>query len=255
MGRTGIRASGGTRDFALQLQPGLVATGIEFAARDGGRHGAPRFAVCGRKFPADIAMPALFETSSWLAMNPHYTRQMDTESTSIFDWSLVIAVLAFGVSIVTTWFGIVQARHARTENELRLLIEMFEEHRGPHLTKARSFVFKSLASGKYDLTRGLKALPRRKRTLVSDLAQYYDNVGALVAHGAVSMKVVSGYLGGSVILFYPVYKQLVVAERNSRLKLAFHDPNRWLAYFEFLYIRAQEIDPQASRAGLPHWPS
>ena len=156
--------------------------------------------------------------------------------------ALVLSIIALVVSLLT---GTRQLLLARQANSMRVLVDMFKEHRDEHLAMARHFVFSELAD--YDVEDGLASLPEDKRQLVRDLSWYYDNIGALVAHNVVDIEPVSGYLGGALTEVWHKMRPLVDAERNKRAAAGFIDPNRPEAYFEILYERVQRCPPSTAR--------
>ncbi|MEU7484264.1 hypothetical protein [Streptomyces sp. NPDC042319] len=130
-------------------------------------------------------------------------------------------------------------------------MDLFREHRTLRLGRARSFVHEELPA--CDLSRGLAGLPEEGRDLVRELGWYYDNLGALVAHGVVQVEPVSGYLGGSVISVWEHVEPLVAVERARRAQSALPDPNRWLEYFENLYHLVRELPAEQARARTQLW--
>ncbi|WP_329134933.1 hypothetical protein OG552_20310 [Streptomyces sp. NBC_01476] len=161
--------------------------------------------------------------------------------------ALVLSIVAVVVSVVVSLRQITLARHS---NALPVVIDLFREHRSDHLTTARAFVYRELPA--YDLSQGLDALPEEKQRLVRDLAWFYDNLGALVAHNLVDVEPVSGYLGGSVILIWEKMEPLVRGERVKR-DPANQDPIRWQVYFENLYHLVKETPPSKARSGEKLW--
>ena len=91
------------------------------------------------------------------------------------------------------------------------------------------------------------------RDLVRELAWFYDNLGALVAHGVIDIEPVSGYLGGSVISVWERLEPVVLAERARRAGNGMPDPNRWQEYFENLYHLVREVPADRSRAQTRLW--
>jgi hypothetical protein len=160
--------------------------------------------------------------------------------------ALVVSVIALGLSGYLTYR---QLRLSRQANSLPVLVDMFREHRNRDLREARHFIFNHL--DEYDVTGGLDGLPRDKQLLVSDLAFFYDNLGALVAYGIVDPEPVAGYLGGSVILVFDKLRPLISAERARRQKLS--DPKRWQIYFEYLYQTVKAHNPERDRNKLHNW--
>ncbi|QQM38060.1 hypothetical protein [Streptomyces liliifuscus] len=105
--------------------------------------------------------------------------------------ALMVSVVALGVS---GWASLRQLRLAQHANTLPVLVDLFREHRSVRLAGARQFVHERLPG--CDLSAGLDGVPEAERELVRELAWFYDNLGALVAHGVVDIEPVSGYLGG-----------------------------------------------------------
>ncbi|WP_405407144.1 hypothetical protein [Streptomyces decoyicus] len=162
--------------------------------------------------------------------------------------ALVVSVVALMVS------GAVSVRQLRLTahaNTLPVLVDLFREHRSVRLARARQFVHEQLPV--CDLSAGLAGLPEDGQDLVRELAWYYDNLGALVAHGVVDIEPVSGYLGGSVISVWEHIEPLVAAERARRAQNALPDPNRWQEYFENLYHLVLDMPAEQARARTPQW--
>ncbi|MEV5358384.1 hypothetical protein [Streptomyces sp. NPDC052693] len=162
--------------------------------------------------------------------------------------ALVVSVVALMVSGVVSLRQLRLTEHANT---LPVLVDLFREHRSVRLARARQFVHEELPG--CDLSAGLTGLPEDARDLVRELAWYYDNLGALVAHGVVDIKPVSGYLGGSVISVWEHMEPLVVVERAKRAQNALPDPNRWQEYFENLYHLVRDMPAERARAQTHRW--
>lgn len=162
--------------------------------------------------------------------------------------ALVVSVLALGVSGAVSLRQLRLTEHANT---LPVVVDLFREHRSVRLARARTFVHEELPE--CDLSLGLAGLPEEGRDLVRELAWYYDNLGALVAHGVVDIEPVSGYLGGSVISVWEHMEPLVAVERARRGQSALPDPNRWQEYFENLYHLVRETPAEQARARTQLW--
>ncbi|WP_037624143.1 DUF4760 domain-containing protein [Streptomyces aureus] len=162
--------------------------------------------------------------------------------------ALMVSVVALGVS---GWASVRQLRLAQHANTLPVLVDLFREHRSARLAGARQFVHEQLPG--CDLSAGLDGVPGAHRELVRELAWFYDNLGALVAHGVVDIEPVSGYLGGSVISVWEGMRPMVEAERAKRAGNAMPDPNRWQEYFENLYHLVREIPADQARAKTELW--
>lgn len=162
--------------------------------------------------------------------------------------AIVVSVVALGVSGLAS---VLQLRLAEHTNALPVLVDLFREHRSVRLARARQVVYEQLP--RHDLSAGLEGLPESERDLVRELAWYYDNLGALVAHGVVDIGPVSGYLGGSVISVWERVEPLVQAERAKRARNDLPDPNRWQEYFENLYQLVRETPAEEARAQTRRW--
>jgi hypothetical protein len=103
----------------------------------------------------------------------------------------------------------------------------------------------------HDLEKGLDGLPAEGRELVRELGCFYDNMGALVAHGIVDIELVAGYLGGSIVPVWEAMRPLVEAERAART--VHYDATRWQAYFENLYVLVKEQTPGNVRSRQKRW--
>lgn len=148
-----------------------------------------------------------------------------------------IALTSLVVSAVLGRRSIILARHA---NSVTTLVDLFREHRSDYLASAREFAYTELHQ--YDISSGLEGLPPEKRKMVRDLAAYYNNLGALVAHGVVDIAPVSGFLGGSVLTVWEKLSPIIDVERARRS--SFHDPHGWQRYFENLYLLLREQRPE-----------
>ena len=161
-------------------------------------------------------------------------------------------VAAVVVGVVTTWislqYGAAQAKAAHDANQIPAFVDLFREHRSDRLADARTFVASVLQNYKVG-ERGLAALPRSRRGQVRDLLWFYDNVGALVAHGIVDCAPVSAYLGGSALLIWEKAKPLIEAERRSRESQG--ASAEWQLYFENLVALVEQTSPRYSRAIQP----
>ncbi|OQQ13666.1 hypothetical protein B0675_25695 [Streptomyces sp. M41(2017)] len=162
--------------------------------------------------------------------------------------ALIVSAVALLVSGVVSLRQIRLTEHANT---LPVLVDMFREHRSDRLAEARQVVHEKLPG--YDLSLGLAGLPDNERFLVRELAWFYDNLGALVAHGVVDIEPVSGYLGGSVITVWESLQPLVQAERSKRANNALPDPNRWQQYFENLYHLVRATPAADARRRTQLW--
>jgi hypothetical protein len=160
--------------------------------------------------------------------------------------ALAISIIAVVLSSIV---GLRALRLSRQANAMPMLINLFSEHRGARLSRARRFVYRDLAN--LDVSQGLEGLPEEARELVRELGCFYDNMGALVAHGMVDLETVSGYLGGSIVPIWEAMLPLIRAERASRT--IFYDPSRWQAYFENLYLLVRGRPPAEARRRQELW--
>ena len=96
--------------------------------------------------------------------------------------AVIISIVAVATSVIFGWRTLTLARHS---NAMPVLIDLFREHRSKQLADARQFVYFDLS--KCDLSLGLDGLPEDKKALVRDLGWFYDNLGALVAHGVIDI--------------------------------------------------------------------
>ncbi|MGW1746912.1 DUF4760 domain-containing protein [Streptomyces sp. NPDC002092] len=144
-----------------------------------------------------------------------------------------------------------QLRLAKHANTLPVLVELFREHRSDYLAEARRFVHQELPDR--DVSEGLDSLSREEAKKARDLAWFYDNLGALVAHGIVDIEPVSGYLGGSVISTWESMRPLIVAHRTRRMAAGRDDGIQWQGYYENLYHLVRLNPPATVRNGLDRW--
>ncbi|MGW7647092.1 DUF4760 domain-containing protein [Streptomyces bobili] len=162
--------------------------------------------------------------------------------------AVVVSLVALGVSGAVSWR---QLRLSEQANTLPVLVDLFREHRSVRLARARTFVHEELPA--CDLSLGLAGLSEEGQELVRELAWYYDNLGALVAHGVVEIEPVSGYLGGSMSSVWERIEPLVRAERARREQNLLPDPQRWQVYFENLYHLVRETPPRRARSQATGW--
>lgn len=160
--------------------------------------------------------------------------------------AVIIAIVAVATSVILGWRTLTLARHS---NAMPVLVDLFREHRGQQLADARRFVYFDLSQ--FDLSLGLNGLPEDKQALVRDLSWFYDNLGALVAHGVIDIAPVSGYLGQSVLVNWEKMQPLITAERKKRQDS--YDPERWQVYFENLYYLIREKSPEKARSVQRMW--
>ena len=162
--------------------------------------------------------------------------------------ALLVSVGALLVSGAASYRQLRLAAHANT---LPVLVELFREHRSDYLAEARWFVHQELPGR--DVSEGLHSLPPEELKMVRDLAWFYDNLGALVAHGIVDIEPVSGYLGGSVISTWESMAPLVAAHRVRRRAIGRDDGAEWQGYYENLYYLIRQNPPGAVRDRLERW--
>jgi hypothetical protein len=170
--------------------------------------------------------------------------------------SNVIAATALLVSltaaVVAYYFGRRQSVTARQANQMPVLVDLFREHRSEKLANARAFVH-TLGEGDFELGQGLAGLPADMQIGVRELMWFYDNLGALVAHGIVDLEPVAGYLGGSVMDCWTKLTPLVNGEREQRKVRRSGDPYRWQEYFQNLDALVREHGPERARRDLRLW--
>lgn len=160
--------------------------------------------------------------------------------------AVIISIVAVATSVLLGWRALTLSRQSNT---MPVLIDLFREHRSDRLADARYFVHHQL--DEYDLSKGLSELPEEKRSLIRDLAWFYDNLGALVTHGIIDVSPVSGYLGVSVLAVWEKMQPLIEAERVERQDS--FDPQRWQIYFENLYYLIQNMPPEKARSTQRLW--
>ncbi|MGH1556471.1 DUF4760 domain-containing protein [Streptomyces sp. L7] len=154
--------------------------------------------------------------------------------------ALLVSVGALLVSGAASYRQLRPAAHANT---LPVLVELFREHRSDYPAEARWFVHQELPGR--DVSEGLHSL--------RDLAWFYDNLGALVAHGIVDIDPVSGYLGGSVISTWESMAPLIAAHRVRRRAAGRDGDAEWQGYYENLYHLIKKKPPAAVRNRLERW--
>lgn len=170
-------------------------------------------------------------------------------SNAIAAIALIVSLAAVGVGFL---FGRRQALTARQANQMPVLVDLFREHRSATLAHTRVFVH-GLKSDDFDPADGLAGLPTDMQVPVRELMWFYDNLGALVAHGIIDLGPVSGYLGGSVVDCWGKLAPLVDGERKKRGLSGSVDPDRWQVYFQNLDGRIRDYSPEQARRDLRQW--
>ncbi len=102
--------------------------------------------------------------------------------------ALVVSITALAATLLTSPSPARTSPASRTH--LPAVVGLFQEHRGAELARARHIVANELVGR--DLSDGLAAVPEEYRQHVLNLCWFYDNIGALVAHGVVPLAPVSG---------------------------------------------------------------
>ncbi|NUR69501.1 MAG: hypothetical protein HOU81_01635 [Hamadaea sp.] len=161
--------------------------------------------------------------------------------------ALVLSLLSLALSAVVGWRAITLSRQA---NSVDMVVDLFREHRGSDLAEARRFVYTSYTE--FETNHGLSGIPGDGRELIRRLSCYYDNLGALVAHGIVDLDLVAGYMGSSVVSMWDRLEPLIVAERTLRHAQTYDD-QRWQRYFENLAILVRHRVPATARADQALW--
>ena len=156
--------------------------------------------------------------------------------------ALLVSIAALLTSVTVAAF---QIRISRAGNSVQTLIGLFTEHRSHYLAEARHAIFNEAQD--WDLSEGLAGVPEQWRLQVRDLMWFYDNLGVLVAHGVVSIRPVSAYLGGSVIEVWAKLEPMVQAERRKRASAGFYDSGRWQEYLEILLQMIKIYTPSKYR--------
>ena len=144
--------------------------------------------------------------------------------------ALTISIVALLVSVIAVRRQIQLSRHS---NSIPVLVDLFREHRGDYLAKARHLVVHELSAS--DLKAGLTGLPEGQRQQVRDLIWFYDNLGAFVVHKIIDAPLVVGYMGGSITDVWEKLLPLVEADRVNRAAAGRTDHKHWLEYFQYLY--------------------
>lgn len=98
---------------------------------------------------------------------------------------------------------------------------------------------------------GTLSLTDDARNMVRPVMSYFNNVGLLLANGAVSAELVSSIMGGTVANTWRELGPFIYAERSRRGG----DPN-YYGYFEHLAASVREIGPEKldQRLGLKKLP-
>jgi hypothetical protein len=173
----------------------------------------------------------------------------------ITDWLQAIGALgALAFAALAGVFAALAWRESKKANSFPVLIDLVREYRQPRLSEARKFVFDTVKDnrGYYDHTTGFLAFDATAEKHVRALSNYYDNVGALVASGAVDAEIIAGFMGDALKRSWEVLGPYIYGERERRR--AMNEPPIYQHYFEDLAVRIKRIDPREARLHLKRWP-
>jgi hypothetical protein len=125
--------------------------------------------------------------------------------------SLAISIAAVAVSVA---FAFRQTKMMETANTLPVLLDFFREFRGDEFRKKQSIMLDKLPSVSAD--NGLCHLPEEVQRPTIYVIHYYDNLGAMVAHGLISADVVLSVYGESVDRCWRLVEPYIKQERDIR---------------------------------------
>ena len=156
--------------------------------------------------------------------------------------SLVIAIAAVAVAAATMIIVALQVAEARKANALPATIDLFREYRSAEMEKARRLLADRLPD--LDPATGMRGLPDDVAVAASQVSQYLDNLGVLVARGLLAAELAAGFLGDSILRMWRMLAPFILRERELRT------PPHYQHYFEHLAATVQQINPTRARAKL-----
>ncbi len=152
-------------------------------------------------------------------------------------FSLVLSVISLVTSIVSAIIVYQQKRISRQTNMLPILVDMFKEFRSFEFKRHQFYIYNQLRQECKPEETGFRNLPEAAASHVLPVSHYFDNLGVLVAMGVVDMKVVLGFVGGSIESTWAALKPYILRERELRA-------STYQEHFEHLAALAQ-ANPQS----------
>ena len=161
------------------------------------------------------------------------------------DASLIVSVIAAGVSTASASFTFANLREARKANA-KALVDFIREYRD--YEPDRRVVIRELR--KQDPQLGTSELPDGIREEVNHVCHYLDHLGFLVAKGVVAAEDVAGLMGHSILVTWGALRPYIVVERQRRDRdyapyLEHLAEAMYAAPIEALHRRLQHISPTA----------
>src|SRR5688500_6967299 len=172
---------------------------------------------------------------------------------SITDWleaaGAFAAVVVAGGAVI---FAYLAWRENKKANAYPLIIDLFGEYCTSDMAASRQVVFNQLAKPKYEPMSGYEGLVQSIYSDVTRISHYYENLGVLVANGAVDVKVVAGCMGDAIVNACKVLGPFIYGERELRRTSG--RPPIYQHYFEDLAVRVMDAKPELVRERLKRFP-
>lgn len=127
------------------------------------------------------------------------------------DASLIVSIVALGVSTASASFTFANLREARKANA-KALVDFMREYRD--YEPDRRLLIRELR--KHPSRLGTSELPDCIREEVNHVCHYLDHLGFLVAKGVVKPEDVAGLMGHSILVTWGVLRPYIMVERQKR---------------------------------------
>lgn len=154
--------------------------------------------------------------------------------------SVILKVTALMTSLVALAvsgrLALRQVQVAERSNNAAVVLKLFEVARGEEFVETQKYAREKLAD-KHEAALGITGLPEDLRHRMTLLTWFYDDLGKLVAQGAVAEDVVLGVFGAGVLRTWDALAPYVYAERQLRA-------TNFQMYFEDLAARSAARTPQ-----------
>lgn len=153
--------------------------------------------------------------------------------------ALISGALSLFAIIVSCLVAHSQNALTRREQLFPFVTEILDEFHRSEFKRLLAYVKEDLAHERPPSSDGDAALTPADHDKLRPLMSYFNEVGLLVANGAIPAKLVASIMGGSVAASWKVLAPHIYARRVQRGD----DPN-YYAYYEHLAARMKEIGPQ-----------
>jgi len=154
--------------------------------------------------------------------------------------AIIAAVFSAGALTVSAW----QLREARKANTFPAVIDLFREYRSDEMVAARDLMKHRLPQPPCPVH---QIADDEVRDAALRLIHYYQNVGVLLHHDLIELKILSGYLGVSAQRVWGQLLEYIRMEHEERQR---NGEGPWDRYFEYLIARIRQLPPEIARRGL-----